>query len=489
MSGTDPGLKRALGLADVALYFITACSSLQWVATAAAAGPSALTVWLIGALTMFVPLSVCTVWLAARHPDEGGLYVWTGHAFGPFAAFLTGWSYWASNVPYFAGVLYFAAGSALWVSGGGAHALDASPWWFISFAIGALAFATLLNVFGLGVGKWIANAGAWARCLAILLLLALGGIAWWRFGPATAITPATLRPAFTLNELIFWAAIAFAYSGPESASLMGGEIRDPRRTVPQALALAAPLILLIYVGGTLAVLIAIPYGETNALYGVMQAIDHVGGRLGLGWLTPLAAILAVLTCLGSTGAWLGSVARIPFVAGIDHFLPSSFGRLHPRYGSPANALITQSAIAMIFVVMGQAGTTVKGAYEVLVDLTVITQMLPFLCLFATAIQLTRSAPMPGDLRIPGGRAAVAATALVGLLATLGAIVLSLVPRADEPNKLLAVGKVVGMTALLLAGGAALYLNGSRRRARLWRELATPLTAKELAQVGQPPQPG
>jgi amino acid transporter len=411
-------------------------------------------------------LSVCTVWLTSRHPDQGGLYVWTGVAFGPFAAFLTGWSYWACNLPYLAGMLYFAAGSALWVSGGGAHALDASPAWFISFAVGALVVATVLNVRGLGVGKWLSNAGAWARFLATLLLFVLGAIAWRRFGPATEITPATLRPGLTLNDLIFWAAIAFAYSGPESASLMGGEIRDPRRTVPKALALAAPLILLIYAGGTLAVLISIPYHDTSALYGVMQAIDHVGSRLGLGWLTPIAAVFAVITCLGSASAWLGSVARIPFVAGIDHFLPSIFGRLHPRYGSPANALITQTAIATVFVVMGQAGTTVKGAYDVLVSLTVITQMLPFLCLFASAVQLARGAPVAGELRLPGGRATVIATALVGLLATVGAIVLSLVPRADEPNQLLAVGKIVGMTALLLAGGAALYLNGTRRRARL-----------------------
>jgi len=182
--------------------------------------------------------------------------------------------------------------------------------------------------------------------------------------------------------------------------------------------------------------------------------------------TPLAAIFTVITCLGSASAWLGSVARIPFVAGIDHFLPTSFGRLHPRYGSPANALTTQTAIAMALAVMGQAGTSVKGAYEVLVNLMVITQMLPFLILFASAIQLARGAPAAYDLKIPGGRATVVATALVGLFTTLGAIVLSLVPRADEPNKLLAVGKVVGMTALLLAGGVALYLNGSRRRARL-----------------------
>ena len=466
MGGTEPGLKRALGLTDVTLYFVTATSSLQWVATAAAAGPSALTVWLIGALTMFVPLSVCTVWLASRHPDQGGLYVWTGLAFGPFAAFLTGWSYWTSNLPYFAGMLYFAAGSALWVTGGGAHPLDASPAWFISFAVGTLAFVTVLNVRGLGVGKWLSNAGAWARFLATLLLVVLGAIAWWRFGPATPITAAALRPGLGLNDLIFWGAIAFAFAGPESASLMGGEIKNPRRTVPQALALAAPLILLIYVTGTLAVLVSIPYQQTSALYGVMQAIDHVGDRLGLGWVTPLAAIFTVITCLGSASAWLGSVARIPFVAGIDHFLPTSFGRLHPRYGSPANALTTQTAIAMALAVMGQAGTSVKGAYEVLVNLMVITQMLPFLILFASAIQLARGAPAAYDLKIPGGRATVVATALVGLFTTLGAIVLSLVPRADEPNKLLAVGKVVGMTALLLAGGVALYLNGSRRRARL-----------------------
>jgi glutamate:GABA antiporter len=475
MSGKEPELKRALGLADVTLYFITACSSLQWVATAAAAGPSALTVWVIAALTMFLPLSVCTVWLAARHPEQGGMYVWTGLAFGPLGAFLTGWTYWTANLPYFAAMLYFAAGSALWVTGGGTHALDASPTWFIGFAVAALALATVLNVWGLGVGKWLSNAGAWARCLATGLLLLLGVLIWRLYGSATPLTAAALRPGLSLNDLIFWAALAFAFAGPESASFMGGEIRDPRRTVPRALALAAPVVLLVYMGGTLAVLVAIPYQNTSPMYGVMQAVDHAAQRLGAAWLTPVAAILAVTTCLGSASAWLGSVARIPFVAGIDHLLPHSFGRLHPRYGSPANALITQTGIAMVLAVMGQAGTTVKGAYEVLVNLMVITTMLPFVGLFGAAIRLARATPAAGELRLPGGRATVIVAALVGLIATLGAIALSLVPRPDEPNKALAVGKVIGMTALLLGGGIALYVNGVRRRARVWRATAAERT--------------
>jgi amino acid transporter len=455
-------LSRPLGLGDVVLYFVTACSSLQWVATAAAAGPSSLIVWIVAGFAMFLPVSVCTVALAARYPDEGGMYVWSKLAFGPFAGFLTGWTYWTSNLPYFAGMLYFAAGSALWISGGGTHGFAASPAWFIGFAVFGLGFATVLNIFGLGVSKWLNNAGAIARCAALLLLIGLGAVAWHRYGSATTIDAASLRPGLGLNDLIFWASIAFAMTGPESASFMGGEIRDARRTVPRALLRAAPLILAIYIGGTLAVLVSVPWQQTSAMYGVMEAVDRVGGRLGLVWLTPLAAVLIVITCLGSAGAWLGSVARIPFVAGLDHFLPSSFGRLHPRYGSPANALMVQTAIAMIFAVMGQAGTSVKGAYDVLVSLMVIGLMLPYLFLFTAAIRLSGGEPVPDQLRIPGGRCTIVATALVGLATTVAAIILAVVPRPDEPNKMLAVIKIVGMTAAMLGIGVAIYVGGKRR---------------------------
>lgn len=473
MSGNtaDVHLSRSLGIGDVVLYFVTACSSLQWVAAAAAAGPSSLVVWVIAAFAMFLPVSVCTVALAARFPDEGGMYVWSKMAFGPFAGFLTGWTYWTSNLPYFAGMLYFAAGSALWVSGGGVHGLAASPAWFIGFAVLGLGFATVLNIYGLGVSKWLSNAGAIARCAALLLLAVLGAVAWRRYGAATSIDAASIRPGLGLNDLIFWASIAFAMTGPESASFMGGEIRDPQRTVPRALLRAAPLILAIYIGGTLAVLVSVPWQQTSAMYGVMEAVDRVGGRLGLAWLTPLAAILIVITCLGSAGAWLGSVARIPFVAGLDHFLPSSFGRLHPRYGSPANALMVQTAIAMAFAVMGQAGTSVKGAYEVLVSLMVIGLMIPYLFLFTATIRLSGGKQAARGLRIPGGRYTIVAAALLGLGTTMGAIILAVVPRPDEPNKVLAVIKIVGMTAAMLAGGVAIYLGGKRRARRAGRPVA------------------
>ena len=112
-----PGLRRALGFRDLVLFYLATTFSLRWIATAAASGPSALVIWVVAAAGLFVPLVFTVLELSSRHPDEGGIYVWSKRAFGPFAGFITGWTYWSSNLPYFPGLLYFAAANALFVGG------------------------------------------------------------------------------------------------------------------------------------------------------------------------------------------------------------------------------------------------------------------------------------------------------------------------------------------------------------------------------------
>ncbi len=455
-------LTRSLGLRDVILFFVTAGTNFQWIATAAAAGQGSLLVWILGGLVMFLPLSVCVVFLSSRHPAQGGLYVWSKLAFGPGVGFMTGWTYWTSNLPYFPGILYFAAGNALYLSSHASAQAGASPGYFISFALVGLALATYLNLRGMAIAKWLNNVGAISRWLAGLVLALLGAATWLNFGPATPFSRAGLVPSLQLTDLIFWATIAFAWTGPEAASFMGGEISDPQRTVPRALAVAAPMIAAIYLTGTLSVLIILPVAHTSALYGVIEAIRSASQQLRVPWLTPLAAIFLTLACIGSVGAWLGAVARIPFVAGIDSFLPKSFARLHPRYGSPTVAIATQSAIAAAFAFLGQAGTTVKGAYDVLISMMVVAVMLPFVSLFACAIPLSGGAAAPGELTVPGGRATIIVMAIIGLTTTLGSIALALVPAPDDAHPLLTACKVVGMTAALLGTGAAVYLSGRQR---------------------------
>jgi len=457
-------LPKVMGLWDVVLFLVTAGVNFQWVATAAASGPSVLTVWIIGLVAMSLPLGCCVIDLASRFPEEGGLYVWTKRAFGGFAGFLMGWTYWMSNLPYFPGLLYFAAGNALFIAGDRFRHLSGNPLYFIVFSILGLLLGTWMNLVGLKVGRWLSNAGAYARWAGGVTLVVAGAAAWMRYGSATIIDRTAVTPSFALKDLIFWSTIAFALTGLEAASFMGDEIRDARRNIPLALFIAMPIIVMIYIFGTLAILAALPAGEVSGLQGIVEAASAIERRLGTDGLTSGLAIMLVIASLGSLGAWLGAVARIPFVAGIDRYLPAAFGRLHPRWGTPHISLLTQSAVTVIFIVLGQAGTTVKGAYEVLVSMMVIIYMIPFLFLFGAAIRLQfgeAARARAGFFRFPGARGMLAALGVVGLLTTLAAIVLSLFPADDEPNKPLAVLKVVGMTVLMAGSGVVVF--GMRRR--------------------------
>jgi amino acid transporter len=461
-----PQLRRALGFRDLFLYFCVTGFSLRWVATAAAAGPSALVIWVIAALGLFVPLVFTVLELSSRYPQEGGLYVWSKQAFGPFAAFLTGWTYWGSNLPYLPGLLYFAAANALYIGGPAWQAWSGNSLYFIAVASTGLAIAVWMNVVGLNVGKWLNNVGAVAGWIPALILIVLGVAAWSRFGSANPITIHALAPSTSLKDVIFWSTIAFAFGGIESGSTMGEEIEDPGRTMPRAILASGVVITLLYIVGTLAVLLAIPSAQVSGLEGVMQAVQVILGRVGTPGLAPIVALLVTVNALGAVGGWFAATARLPFVAGIDRFLPKAFGDLHPKWRTPYVALLVQAAIAFTFVFLGQAGTSVRGAYDALVSMGIIAYFIPFLFMFAAMIKL-QSEPAASDvIRVPGGKTAAIMLAGLGFLTTAVSIGLACVPPGDEPNKTLAVVKVVGASLALVGVGAAVYAAGRRRASLL-----------------------
>jgi amino acid transporter len=113
--------------------------------------------------------------------------------------------------------------------------------------------------------------------------------------------------------------------------------------------------------------------------------------------------------------------------------------------------------------LGQAGATVKGAYDVLVSMAVIATFLPYLALFAAMVRLQAEPTGPGVIRVPGGAPAAIVLASTGIATTLVAIALAALPPADAPNPALAVAKVVGGSAVLVGAGPLLYRLAHRRR--------------------------
>jgi amino acid transporter len=457
--------KRVMGFRDLLLFYVVTGISLRWIATAAAAGPSSVVIWLGAWLLFYTPLALSVIELSSRNPNEGGLYVWSKRAFGDFSGFMAGWTYWTSNLPYFPAVLYFAGSNALYMHQRAWIHLSGAPAFFIAFSLIALATVTVMNIVGLDVGKWLHNAGALAMWIPVLIVISMGLIAWHRFGSATSFAPHALIPSLHFQDVIFWSVLTFAFGGCETASFMGEEIKNPRRTVPLALFFAGLTVAFCYIMGTVGVLLALPHAEVSNLQGLMQAISKTADRVGWQAVIPVAGFLIALSNLGAAGAYLAAVARLPFVAGLDRFLPPFFGRLHPRWKTPWVALLLQAVIGGVFAFLGQAGTSVKGAYDVLVSMGVITYFVPYLYLFAAIIKLQGEPAGTAVIRVPGGKPAAYLLGTIGFLTTSVTIALSLVPQADEPNKLLAFSKVVGLTGALLLAGVWIYWSGKKRAAR------------------------
>jgi amino acid transporter len=321
-----------------------------------------------------------------------------------------------------------------------------------------------MNIVGLDVGKWLHNVGALAMWIPVCIVIGMGLLAWHRYGSATSFTVRSMTPSTHLNDIIFWSVLTFAFGGCETASFMGEEIKNARRTIPIALLSGGVVVTICYILGTVCVLLALPSTEVNSLQGLVQAVSKTSARVGFPGVLPLVAFLIALSNIGAAGAYLAAVARLPFVAGLDRFLPKAFGALHPRWKTPWVALLTQFVLGVVFIFLGQAGTSVKGAYDVLVSMGVITYFIPYLYLFAAMIKLQREPAGPEVIRVPGGKTVAKLVAVLGFLTTTATIALSLIPQADEPNKPLALFKILGATTALVLVGVWIYVAGKRRAA-------------------------
>ena len=470
--------KRVLGLRDLILFYVVTGISLRWIATAAAAGPSSIVIWIGAWLCFYTPLALSVLELSSRYPSEGGLYVWSKRAFGDFSGFMSAWTYWTSNLPYFPAVLYFAASNILFMRQTAWAHLSNNATFYIVFSLLTLSAATLMNIIGLDVGKWLHNVGALAMWIPVAIVIVMGLVAWHRYGSATQFTLHSMTPSTHLNDIIFWSVLTFAFGGCETASFMGEEIKNPRRSIPFALLFGGATVTLCYILGTAAILLALPSSEVSNLQGLVQAISKTATRVGFPGVLPVAAFLIALSNIGAAGAYLAAVARLPFVAGIDRFLPPAFGALHPRWKTPWVALLTQFVLGALFIFLGQAGTSVKGAYDVLVSMGVIVYFIPYLYLFAAMIKLQREPAGQEVIRVPGGSTMAKLVAALGFVTTTLTIALSLIPQPDEPNKPLALLKIVGGTGALLLLGVAIYAGG--KRGTMWGQ---PPPAVRRAQPG------
>jgi glutamate:GABA antiporter len=441
----QPHLKRVLGRWDLVLLFVVAVFNLNVVPSIAANGGVTIWLWITSILLFFWPQGIAVIELAHRYPGEGGVYLWAKEVFGDFHGFLSGWCYWTNNMLYVPTVMLYFVGVSVFALGTNHAGLADNKIFALTTSVALLALLTVLNIVGLGVGKWLNNVGAVGTFIAAAVLIGLGVTVYLRFG--TALTAADFRvpadPRFVLNS---FGVICFGLVGLELASVMGDEIQDPQRTLPGAVAWGGVISGALYVGVTLTLLIAISKNQINVLQGVVQAVSHMAGSVGIGWVVVPFAIMLSLSIAGIGSAWMGGSARIPFVAGLDSYMPSWLGRVHPRYATPHAALIVQAVVSLVLIVVNfYASGGVQEAFQTMLSLAVVLQLVPFLYMFAALLKFafrrsTGSRYGQGTLLFAGAS---------GLITTVLGIALAFFPAKQITSLWQYEAKMFGFTALFI----------------------------------------
>ena len=455
----QPHLKRVLGRWDLVLLFVVAVFNLNVVPSIAANGGVTVWLWIIALLLFFWPQGIAVIELAHRYPGEGGVYLWAKEVFGDFHGFLSGWCYWTNNMLYVPTVMLYFVGVSVYVLGPSHQALADNKIFALITSTVLRAVLTWLNSVGLGVGKWINNLGAIGTGVAAAVLIGLGVVLWSRLG--STLTPADFRvpadPGFVLNS---FGVICFGLVGLELASVMGDEIRDPARTLPGAVAWGGIVSGALYMGVTLTLLIAVGK-KISVLQGIVQAVSHMASQIGVAWIVVPFALMLSLSIAGIGSAWMGGSARIPFVAGLDAYMPSWLGRLHSRYATPYAALIVQGLVSLVLVIINFAAAGgVQAAFQTMLSIAVVLQLVPFIYMFAALLKLALSST-PADGHYSRGVLVLAGSS--GLITTVAAIVVAFFPASQIKSVLKYELSMFGLTLFFIALAAFFFfVYGSRK---------------------------
>jgi len=313
-------------------------------------------VWVAGGVLAFAG-AMAYAELAALRPQAGGEYVYLREAFGPTLGFLTGWT---SFVAGFSGaVAASAVGLASYLGrfipvADNTRALASLPLGPVSLtvtpqalvAIALIALLSIVHIRGVGPGRLMQNTLAALKVTALLALILFG----FSFGDGTAAhfqEHAAVLPSSWVLALV---PVMFSFSGWNAASYVAEEIREPGRFVPRALALGTGAVVLVYVLLNVLYLYSIPIGELAGLKG--SVIDVIADRLFGPRAGSLMAAMTIISIAASVSAMIFAGPRVYYAMARDGLFLRSAARVHPRYGTPAVAIVAQGLWSAVLVLTG-----------------------------------------------------------------------------------------------------------------------------------------
>ncbi|MDQ2867991.1 MAG: APC family permease [Verrucomicrobiota bacterium] len=451
-------LHRNLSLRDLVLTQIVFVVGTSWVGAAAKLGPSHLVYWIAAIILFYTPQAAVVIYLNRLMPLEGGLYQWAKFAFNEFAGFMVAWNLWllAITVMALSGLvvttnLSYALGhSAAWMQ---------ESKWFVSLLSTIIVVSLVaLSIRGLAIGKWLHNAGGIIMLITYGALIALPFISLVR-GELKSYRPfAFVAPTLTIFSFNIFTKLAVgALSGFEYVAILAGECRAPARNIGRSVLIAAPIIALMFILGTSAVL-AFTGGREIDLIGPVPQTLQIGFRNFpiVGVIVSVAILLLASRAIALMSIYLAGSSRLPMVAGWDSLLPAWFTRLHSRYQTPVNSILFVGGVTLAFALASLIGNGAQEAFQVVDNAASVFYGIAYVIMFAIPLCGASSirAQTPVWLRL---------ASICGLFVSLAAIVFTIFPIIGVRSPLLFAIKIIGVSLLGNLIGAAIFTVNRRAR--------------------------
>lgn len=395
-------------------------------------GLALLLMWVAaGVLTLIGAL--CYAELGARRPRAGGTYVYLREAFGPLAGFLFGWTMLL--------VIYSGSSAAVATifANYGASLFGLSPAWSLPLTVGGLMFVASINQFGIRLGAQIQNLFTLLKLLAVAVLVVCGlFFAGVGHEQVLAVDPARRGVGFIGAAL----PVLFAYSGFTYLNNLAGEVREPQRTLPRALALGMGLVIVVYVLANVAYLAVLGHaGLAASSAPAADVMQRVAGPVG----AKLIALGVAISTLGFCNITLVAGARVLQVMGEDGLFFRGVARLHPRWRTPNTALLLLSGWSIVL--------ALSGSYGQLLDYATFGDWLACAAGVATLFWYRRHDAATTGFRVPGYP-----WLPLLFIGTVSAVVVAVL--LDNPLN-------AGMGVLIMLSGVPVYL--------IWRRLFSQTT--------------
>ncbi|PYS49568.1 MAG: amino acid permease [Acidobacteria bacterium] len=452
--------RKELGLRDLVLTQILYIVGLSWVGAAAKLDTAHVAFWVLAIILFYLPSAVVVIYLNRLMPLEGGLYQWAKLGFNDFVGFMVAWNLWLFVIILNSEIGLQLATNLSYALGPSAQWLAGNKLFIAVSGCVIITMMTVISMLGLGVGKWIHNAGGLVMLVVFALLLALPLISLAR-GTISEYHPlAMTMPALSLLNLNILGKMGFgALGGFEYVAILAGECRDPVRSINRSVLIAAPIIAVMFILGTSSVLAFVRPDNVDLLGPIPQVLS-IGFR-SFGFVARVISVV-ILALLGirlaqASVSFTGNT-RLPMVAGWDRLLPAWFTRLHATYRTPVNSIIFVGVITFLIGLTSIIGVGQQEAYQLLQNSSGILYALTYVVMFAIPlIGLRGVSPRPPLW--------VKVVSVSGLLMTLLYVALSVFPIINVESWLAFTLKIVAIIVIANVVGTAIFIFAKNKRER------------------------